>query len=84
MKANGASSLKPVVKKNFEVPTFELGQPVKIQCQDNDQRHKKIVTFEGDVIFANSKNVTVKGANYQTSFMMELFRTGEVGLINDR
>jgi hypothetical protein len=78
---NSRDQADSVLKKKYKVPI--LGQAVKIGCQNNDSRHKSLIIFEGNVIFANSRYVTVKGENYKESFMIEQFRTGEVKLLNE-
>ena len=61
---------------------MELGQAVRIGCQVNMMGRKKTRIFKGNVIFANSRYVTVKSENYKESFMLEQFRMGEVRLLN--
>lgn len=68
--------------KTYKVPSLEIGQAIKVSCQAEDNRHKKLVTFEGNVIFANSRYVTVKGKHYPLSFTIQQFKLGEVVLLN--
>jgi hypothetical protein len=74
--------MDPRADKRYKVPSMELGQAVKIRCQEPDSRHKKFKTFEGNVIFANSRYVTVKGENYKETFTIQQFKSGEVRLLN--
>lgn len=82
MQQNRGCAVFPTLDKNYKIPSMELGQAVRITCQDPDLRHKRLRTFEGNVIFANSRYVTVKGKNYKETFTMNQFRLGEVRLLN--
>jgi ribosomal protein L19 len=75
-------SKDPVSEKNYKIPSLELGQAVKIICQDTEIKHKKTKIFKGNIIFINSKYLIVKGENYKESFMLSQFRMGEVRLLN--
>jgi len=72
---------EPQVNKSYKVPSFELGQAVKIKCIKGNW-HTKIATFKGTIIFLNENHVTVKGENYCSSFTMAQFKLGEVILLN--
>jgi len=75
------SAVNIKINEVFRIPSLELGQPVKIKCQDSNFEMTKIKIFEGNIIFVNERYVTVKGENYKESFTLDQFRRGEARLI---
>jgi uncharacterized Zn finger protein len=72
---------KLVISSIHNVPIFKKGQEVCLRFHNCDGRDNNIKTFKGNVIFVNSKHLTVKGKDYSMSFMFEQFREGEIQIV---
>jgi len=67
--------------KSLSIPSFEIGQLVKIQIHDENCNGKKKKVVSGNVIYKTEKFIVVMTKNYREGVNLIDFATGRAAVL---